>query len=144
MRETLALGLRTNVEKRLHVLELAVDDPEPANPLASSLPLQSEASPANSRRVPPSVSHAFEPRVDLGLKRGRQHVGLEVDARLVRLAAAPLDRLQQLRERLDELTEAVGEQLVGDLAQRDARLLERVERCIAPGTSSSRLARGFP
>ena len=83
-------------------------------------PVQSDASPAKSRRVPPCASQSFSRAVTSVAELAGSDVGLRVDAGRVGLAAASLDRLQQLRERLDELLEAVGQQVVGDLLQRDA------------------------
>ncbi len=106
-------------------------------------PVQSEASPAKSRRVPPCASHACEPlrRPRRRAPRGARQVW-RVDARLVGLAAAPLHRLQELRERLDELLEPVVEQVVGDLAPARSPAFSRSSRVARAPVDD--LPRGWP
>ena len=119
--EAFLLDLGPELREGGQVVELPVDDPDPADParLVAARPQRGVARPQAARAalgVP--VREALG---DLGLQVVGQRVGLRVDARAIGLAAAALDRLQELGERLHELLEAVGQELVGDLLAARSR-----------------------
>ena len=109
------------------VVELRLRDPSHPSHCASSVPVQSEASPAKSRRVPPSASHASSFST-ISAARAAGPTGLGIDVRLVRLAAPALHHLQQLREGVAELLDPVLQEVVRDLREGDPRLVQRRER----------------
>ena len=129
------------VAKRLHAFELLVDDAEPSDParLVGARP-QRRVAGEEPARAGVSVP-GLEP-----LRHFRPEAlrAATCDCVLMRALfasrAAAFDSTQQLRERLDELGHAVGEQIVGDLPQRDAGSLEVVEYAASP---RRRLPRGW-
>jgi hypothetical protein len=125
--EALLLGLRLDRQQGVEMVELGFDDADPANPasLVAARPERSVALPE------PAGASLFVPLLQAGRDLGGQGRGkgvrLGIDAGLVRFAAAPLDRLQELREGLDELLQPVGQEVVRDLGQGNPGFLELVE-----------------
>src|SRR5262249_57488248 len=122
--ETILLDLVREGAERRRVLELLFDDPEPADPARLVAP-RPERGVARPEPVGPALRvPVLQLQRDLGGQRRGHGVRLRVDPGLVGLAAPPLDGLQQLPERLRELLDAVREQLLADLAERNTLLLQ--------------------
>ena len=113
--------------------------------LSSSAPVQSVLSPAQSRRIVPSLRQAsifvVEGRLQSRQSRRADRSGgvIALDQR----APAPRDGAEQLVERVGELLHAVLDQLVGDLARARCRPLQRRRGSRARPSTSCSMASGI-
>ena len=126
-----ALGPRgfANAREPVQVRELAVGDPEPAEPLRliAAGPQRRVARP-EPPHLPvrlPVGERLLYCRLEL---RRQDAVEAPLDARGAGPATLRLDRRQQLAERVGEQLNAVGQQRVGRRLQRDAGLGQRTHR----------------
>ena len=127
VREAFPLRLLPDRFERRQVVELRLDDADPADPARLVGPGPERGVPRpQPPRAPPRVPLAHL-RLDRRRERGGQRIRLGVDARLIRVTAAPLHGREELRERLGELPDPVAEQIVGDLRKRQSRPFERGE-----------------
>ena len=125
MREPLSLHFFDEFGEALAVRQLIFGDAQPAEPLAliGARPQGGVARPKPSHF---SVdAPVLEHRGDFGVKVGAQRVGRAANSDAGREAAAAVDRVQELVERLGKKSHPLGDQLVGDFVERDAETLER-------------------
>ena len=98
----------------------------------SSLPVQSDASRAQSRRDLRSAAHSASVCLTAAWNGARQVIGQAIDPALARVLSLPVDRLQQLAECRGGQVDAFRKQPLGQVLVGDARTRETPPSCRAP------------